>query len=860
MFESIQPVCALTASDNILSKYNSPQVQSCIDPAPINSLAIKNCVATVLDNVASSARPPTLRQKIIEKIKSTIITKKLLINESPTKNIDEPVAVINEKIDMAACKYILSKIESNGDLAEFSITDKAVLTKITLFCQKHLDSTISKATGYIGIESRYNYKNKIIARYYTDTGIQNLPANIRGFLVRELPCTDLDISSCHPTILQWLASQHSISSPTLDRYCNDKDNFLNEVGTALRISRQEAKQELLKLLNQDAARLPKIEKSDLLNNFKRDVAEIQTVLYNDVKYKFIKEFVKVATKAKSKKNDESKPKAYVKKSELEHVPVGKFTSYLMSHIEGNIVLILLDFLSEINIQTIGLFYDGVLLTGDYYKDTSLLREASNYIYAVSGIDLTFTYKPHDDSITIDPGYKERKYITYDAKKADFETTHFKVRETYYTTEKDGDFRVSTSKDFIEEHRAVKYYDQKTKSFKSLIKRWMDDENHRTYTAARSLPPAKVKKDLGDTEINMWTPLRVETASFKESLLHLEDTQEIRDAGLKRFRDHVKTILCDNNDELFRFTEVWIAQMLQYPENKSVMLIFYSSMEGVGKGLFFEFLKAIIGTAKSVATGDPKRDLFSRFNDKLTNKLLILIDEANRAAFHQEKERLKVMVTEPTLSVESKGLKTATIDSYHRFLAFTNNYESVPITERRTVMIKCSNGFKDLKAGGIYYRQLAADFANDVIIDALYKHYSTIETFPMITKEHIPSSSYQIELTRMSEPIVVKWFRKLVNVDLTVGSDGVGLRPWKTNKFLFASYKQFLLVEHPNINDMTERKWLADFRCKITDKYKDLIYEKVGRDKSTDRAARGYQIKHLGDLQREINGEDGYISD
>ena len=50
MFESIQPVCALTASDNLLSKYNSPQVQSCIDPAPINSLAIKNCVATVLDN------------------------------------------------------------------------------------------------------------------------------------------------------------------------------------------------------------------------------------------------------------------------------------------------------------------------------------------------------------------------------------------------------------------------------------------------------------------------------------------------------------------------------------------------------------------------------------------------------------------------------------------------------------------------------------------------------------------------------------------------------------------------------------------------------------------------------------------
>tara|TARA_R110000824_G_scaffold23121_2_gene83408 strand:- start:275 stop:2734 length:2460 start_codon:yes stop_codon:yes gene_type:complete len=819
-------------------------------------------VTTVLNNIVSSARPtPTLRQKIIEKIKSGLITKKLLINEVPSKNIDEPVAVINEKIDLSACKYILSKIESSGDLTEFNITDKAVITKITLFCQKHLDSTISKDTEYIGIESRYNYKNKIIARYYTDTGIQYLPANIRGFLVKDLPCTDLDISSCHPTILLWLASQHNISSPTLTRYCNDKDNFLNEIQIALGISRQDAKQELLKLLNQDAARLPKIEKSDLLNNFKRDVSEIQTVLYSDVKYKFIKEFVRIATKAKSKsgaKNEEPKPKAYVKKSESEHVSVGKFTNYLMSHIEGNIVLILLDFLSEINIQTTGLFYDGVLLTGDYYNDASLRQEASNYIKAVSGIDLTFSYKPHDDSITIDAGYKERKYITYDAKKTEFEKTQFKVRETYYTTEKDGDFRVSNSRDFIEEHRAVKYYDQKTKSFKSFIKKWIDDDNHRNYTAARSLPPAKVKKELGDTEINMWTPLRVESESFKESLLPLEDTQEIRDAGINRFRDHVKKILCDNNNELFEFAEVWIAQMLQYPENKSLMLIFYSSMEGVGKGLFFQFLQAIIGANKAVATGDPKRDLFSRFNDKLSNKLLILIDEANRAAFHQEKERLKVMITEPTLSVESKGIKTSTIDSYHRFLAFTNNYESVPITERRTVMIKCGNGFKDLKAGGIYYRQLAADIANDVIIDALYKHYNTRPTFPMLTKEHIPNSSYQNELTRMSEPIVVKWFRKLINIELTIG--GSGLSPWKNNKFLFASYKRFLSDEHPNINDMTERKWLADFRCKVTDKYKELIDEKLGRDKDSGRVARGFQIKHLGDLQREINGEDGYIED
>ena len=60
--------------------------------------------------------------------------------------------------------------------------------------------------------------------------------------------------------------------------------------------------------------------------------------------------------------------------------------------------------------------------------------------------------------------------------------------------------------------------------------------------------------------------------------------------------------------------------------------------------------------------------------------------------------------------------------------------------------------------------------------------------------------------------------------------------------------------------MTERKWLSDFRCKITDKYKDLIYEKVGKEKGSNHASRGVQFKHLGDLQREINGEEGYIED
>ena len=61
MFESIQPVCALTASDNLLSTYSSTPVQSCIAPPPINSLAIKSCVTTVLNNIVSSpsnANPP----------------------------------------------------------------------------------------------------------------------------------------------------------------------------------------------------------------------------------------------------------------------------------------------------------------------------------------------------------------------------------------------------------------------------------------------------------------------------------------------------------------------------------------------------------------------------------------------------------------------------------------------------------------------------------------------------------------------------------------------------------------------------------------------------------------------------------
>jgi hypothetical protein len=88
----------------------------------------------------------------------------------------------------------------------------------------------------------------------------------------------------------------------------------------------------------------------------------------------------------------------------------------------------------------------------------------------------------------------------------------------------------------------------------------------------------------------------------------------------------------------------------------------------------------------------------------------MMDEAifvgNKAAM----ERLKNMISEPTVRVEQKYQPSRTIESFHRFFAASNSehFANIPIDDRRFVFIKVS----DRKQQDLIYFDMVHKAIND----------------------------------------------------------------------------------------------------------------------------------------------------
>lgn len=156
------------------------------------------------------------------------------------------------------------------------------------------------------------------------------------------------------------------------------------------------------------------------------------------------------------------------------------------------------------------------------------------------------------------------------------------------------------------------------------------------------------------------------------------------------RDFLYQVICNEDLNLYHYLLRYIAHMLQHPEEKPSIAIVLLSGSGCGKGTFFQLLSAI--WSKSAVEVSDINQVIGTFNAVLEKNYVVMMDEAifvgNKAAM----ERLKNMISEPTVRVEQKYQPSRTIESFHRFFAASNSehFANIPIDDRRFVFIKVSD--------------------------------------------------------------------------------------------------------------------------------------------------------------------------
>ena len=591
--------------------------------------------------------------------------------------------------------------------------------------------------------SPYKYVGKRTdGRLYGVNSLQTLKREIKSFLTEGIT-TDLDMANCHPTILLELCIKNNFECPNLKQYVNDRENTLINIMDLDSINREKAKEKLLTIINYNK----KINSlSPFVKNFDKEIKGLQAKFLAEPKYAYIKEY------AKNEGNLE-----------------GSFINHIICINEELILKSMRDYCYKNGIKMHSLFFDGLMVYGDINKST--LEDMEKHIAENSDfsmIKLTIKKPNHDFEMPEDFVPKQRD--SYNDLKKDFELVNCKVGAEF-VCDKHNDFNVYSDHGFKVLHEELTYINEEGKST-SFISTWFKDAYKRKYDKYDSFP----KDNLCPSYVyNMWEKFPVQNMPIVEST----KTKK----GLTWFLNHID-VMVDYNQIHADFVKMWIAQMFQYPENKSIHLIFIG-LEGSGKGTFVKFFETLMGGShRCWECTDPQEDIFGKFNDMMKKAFLVILNEADKSGTYNASNKMKALITESTINIRPKGKTSFVMRSCHRFMSFSNNADPNHKLKRRDLTFRMS----DSKINNVAYFTEGNSYAKDLdVAKAIYDYFMVYPTKPNIVESDIPKGEYDEMLKETQKEPIIEFIEEILYVNK-------GIKHYPSNA-LYENYLDFCKRNH-----------------------------------------------------------------
>ena len=138
------------------------------------------------------------------------------------------------------------------------------------------------------------------------------------------------------------------------------------------------------------------------------------------------------------------------------------------------------------------------------------------------------------------------------------------------------------------------------------------------------------KPTSPTTCNLWVGPQVQPASG--------DWQEIR--------EFIHDVICNGDITLYRYLVLFLAHMIQRPEEKPGIMIVLLGGQGTGKGTLFQILKAI--WSRTTLLVSDVNNVIGGFNAAIERNFVLCMDEALFVGDKKAMDRLKSLITEPTV--------------------------------------------------------------------------------------------------------------------------------------------------------------------------------------------------------------------
>jgi hypothetical protein len=609
-----------------------------------------------------------------------------------------------EKVNKDMCDYLLSLplyklqkvVYDEDEDIDTNWNVQSYLNQVKGYLQKMKDNNYQLKQTY-----KFSKSMKDKGRLYVDGfGIQTCQYRLRGALLKGI-CFDYDMVNAHPSILLNIVVSEfpNIDTTYLRSYVTNRNNIL--------IQNKISKVEILKVINKDTNRNCK---NPWLKKFHLEIQGIQNAIYE--KYK-----------------DEYKcDKKYNIKGSVLNQHVCVFENKILQDVVK-------EFSAEVDVQSI--IFDG------FTCDKDDITEKLNEFTQASNIK--WLLKPHNEDIELeDHDEDDSVNNSYAAVKEDFEKSNFVVKyPLMYCTEiinDDGTKYLNKDKkqEFSDRYENLYFtdyvFDKKTDSFvekeTKFISKWLGDKDRITYDKIDFLPPPLY---CSKTTYNTFT-------GFKYEKIDADGIDYGADISI--FLNHIKLLAGDDrNEEVTDYIIKYLAHLIQCPATLPKTSLVFKSLEGIGKNLFFEsFCTEILGKEYLLCTADPNH-ILGRFNN-LNNKFIVIMNEVQGKDSFAGSEKIKSFITEPTIIHEEKNKPLVTLNSFSRFLFFSNNDTPVKIgiTDRRFQVCECSTKLPDSE----YFSKLASAFKDKSQILAFvdYLKHVNIKNF-VLGRDRIETDYYKV---------------------------------------------------------------------------------------------------------------------
>jgi hypothetical protein len=254
-----------------------------------------------------------------------------------------------------------------------------------------------------------------------------------------------------------------------------------------------------------------------------------------------------------------------------------------------------------------------------------------------------------------------------------------------------------------------------------------------------------------------------------------------------FLQHLAYLLDDDQtaiDHVLNF----IAHLIQCPQERvGHAILVTSDAKGIGKSSLGAIVRRLVGERNSRVV--QTKDLKSSFDGWLVGKLVVQVDEVYEAGNWDLANKLKPLITEPTVSANIKYGPQIEVENFARFLMFSNNTSPLNIEDgdRRYFVFDSKAQPRD----DHYYDALHRYVATAVGMNEIYtylkrrdlSHFNPHKRPPMTAaKQQVITDSQHPLRTYIAEAVASGHFRQTLGAEFAwdalqrqLGHDGYGVQ-------------------------------------------------------------------------------------